>query len=421
VDDDTTWGPEDEDEADGPRATPPDQEQGDEVELPHWTAPASGEQQAVTGDPASGDPETWNALSTSGPRWRDAGSDFDDADDIRLLAEDHPQAAGVGATESATGEQFFGTDDSFNPTLLPPGQQAPESIPAAPPLPPVGADPAVQESEGPDRDMATAVITGVVLVGVAAVCFLIGEWITALFATLLLLVAGAEFFNSVRHVGYQPATLLGLASIGGLSGAVYWRGEAAYAIVLFLIVAFALLWYLLDISEDRPVPNLGVTLLGVMYVGILGSFAALLLTHQNGIGLLLVPIIAAVGYDVGAFLVGRSAGKSPLSDASPNKTVEGLVGGCILAIAATVAIIGIGGVTPWGDGPGSLSDTIIVAIVAAAVAPLGDLCESMLKRDLGIKDMGNILPAHGGVLDRFDSLLFVMPATYCTALVLDII
>ena len=79
-----------------------------------------------------------------------------------------------------------------------------------------------------------------------------------------------------------------------------------------------------------------------------------------------------------------------------------------------------GGVTPWGDDPGSLSDTIIVAIVAAIAAPLGDLCESMLKRDLGVKDMGNILPAHGGLLDRFDSMLFVLPAAYCTALVLDV-
>jgi phosphatidate cytidylyltransferase len=191
--------------------------------------------------------------------------------------------------------------------------------------------------------------------------------------------------------------------------------------VLFLIVVFAMLWYLLGVSDERPVPNLGVTMLGIMYIGMLGSFAALLLTFPDGIGLLIAPIVAAVGYDLGAFLVGRSAGRSPLSDASPNKTVEGLVGGCIAAIAATVAIIGIGGVEPWGDGAGSLSDTIILGIVAAVAAPLGDLCESLLKRDLGVKDMGTILPGHGGLLDRFDSLLFVLPASYCTALVLDII
>lgn len=425
--DDTTWGSEgDDEEVEDLRIIPPESTGGDEVELPHWTAPASGEQEAVSDAPPDDSAETWNALSTSGPRWRDAGSDFDEADDIRLLAEDHPQASGVGATDSATGEQFFGDEDTFNPTLMPPGASGAQDIPPAPPLPPPAAPEGVEPQPAPsekgrDRDMGTAIITGLVLAGVAVVCFLIGSGITAAFATLLLLVAGAEFFNSVHKVGYQPATLLGLAAIGGLSGAVYWRGVAAYPIVLFLIVVFAMLWYLLGVSDERPVPNLGVTMLGVMYVGMLGSFAALLLAQPDGIGLLLAPVIAAVGYDVGAFLVGRSAGKSPLSDASPNKTVEGLVGGCIAAIAATVAIVGIGGIEPWGDTPGSLSDTIILAIVAAIAAPLGDLCESVLKRDLGVKDMGNILPAHGGLLDRFDSLLFVMPASFCAALLLDII
>ena len=111
MDDETTRGPNgDDEEVEGLRIIPPESAEGEEVALPHWTAPASGEQPVVGGSATGDDAETWNALSTSGPRWRDAGEDFDESDDIRLLAEDHPQAAGVGATDSATGEQFFGEE-----------------------------------------------------------------------------------------------------------------------------------------------------------------------------------------------------------------------------------------------------------------------------------------------------------------------
>ena len=88
---------------------------------------------------------------------------------------------------------------------------------------------------------------------------------------------------------------------------------------------------------------------------------------------------------------------------SPNKTYEGLAGGMLVAVLAAVVICGR--FVPWDD----LGDSIKLGVVVAIAAPLGDLCESMIKRDLGIKDMGTILPGHGGVLDRFDALLFVPP------------
>ncbi len=99
---------------------------------------------------------------------------------------------------------------------------------------------------------------------------------------------------------------------------------------------------------------------------------------------------------------------------SPNKTYEGLAGGMLMAILAAVVICGR--FVPWDD----LGDSIKLGIVVAIAAPLGDLCESMIKRDLGIKDMGTILPGHGGILDRFDALLFVLPAVYYLARVADI-
>ena len=124
--------------------------------------------------------------------------------------------------------------------------------------------------------------------------------------------------------------------------------------------------------------------------------------------MLIAAILAAVGYDVGGLAIGRTMGARPLSDASPNKTVEGLVGGMIVSISVTFIVVGLFGIAPF-DGPGA---ALKIGFVAALAAPLGDLCESLVKRDLGIKDMGSVLPEHGGVLDRFDALLFVLPAVF---------
>ena len=185
-------------------------------------------------------------------------------------------------------------------------------------------------------------------------------------------------------------------------------------LALFLTLVVGLLWYLLDIGGEHAVPNLGVTMLSVVYVGVFGSFAALLLRGPDGTGMLLAAIIATVAYDVAGLFIGRSMGRAPLSVASPNKTVEGTIGGMVAALAAVVVIVGIVGIHPFD----SFGDALVLGVALAVVAPIGDLCESLLKRDLGVKDMGTILPCHGGLLDRFDGLLFALPTTYYLARVL---
>jgi phosphatidate cytidylyltransferase len=186
--------------------------------------------------------------------------------------------------------------------------------------------------------------------------------------------------------------------------------------VLVLASAVGFLWYLVGAGGDRPVANIGVTMLGIGWIGLFGAFAGLLLAGPHGVALLLAAVIPTIGYDVGALFVGRSAGSRPLSPASPSKTIEGLAGGMILAVVTAVvfSIVG-GGVTPFDDWQEGLKLGVLVALVA----PLGDLAESLVKRDLGIKDMGSVLPAHGGLLDRFDGLLFVLPAVWYLARVSD--
>ena len=167
--------------------------------------------------------------------------------------------------------------------------------------------------------------------------------------------------------------------------------------------------------------NVGVTLLGVLWVGLFGSFAALMLAlpptaglEDPGTGILLAAIFGTVGYDVGGLFIGKNAGRQPLSNASPNKTVEGLIGGCVVA----VVVVAVGSVP--GFGPiDTFSEGLLVGLAVAVSAPLGDLCQSLVKRDLGVKDMGALLPGHGGLLDRFDSLLFVLPTVYLLATLRD--
>jgi phosphatidate cytidylyltransferase len=175
------------------------------------------------------------------------------------------------------------------------------------------------------------------------------------------------------------------------------------------------------------VANLGITLLGVMWIGFLGSFAGLFLglgdavkdrgdlSSNPGIGVLIAAVVVAVAYDIGGFFVGQRFGRTPLSDVSPNKTQEGLGGGIIVAVVVTFIVVSF--IAPIGDG---IFRTFVFALLCAIAAPVGDLCESFIKRDLGIKDMGSVLPAHGGILDRFDSMLFVLPVAYFVSIPLGI-
>jgi phosphatidate cytidylyltransferase len=147
-----------------------------------------------------------------------------------------------------------------------------------------------------------------------------------------------------------------------------------------------------------------------LWIGVLGSYAALMLRAPHGKGLLLGAVIVAVAADVVAFLVGRWIGSRPMAASiSPSKTIEGFVGGLVAAIVAG-AIVGKE-LTPWGGMKHGLFLGLVVGLVAAA----GDLFESMIKRDLGMKDSGTVLPGHGGLLDRFDSIIVALPAAYYVA------
>ena len=360
------------------------------------------EERVAGSDVETGDGTAWDTFSEGSPAWGDA-EDHNDELDVGYLTEQHPQAAEVGVTDTAAGAQFFGDedDDMWH------GADDPPMMP--------------MRERTSDRKLGPALATGVLLCAVAIVCFWLSSVLVLVLLCLLMVLAAGEFFGAMRAVGYQPATLVGLVAAVGLPIAVYWRGAEAYPLAIGLVIMAALCWHLVGVTSERPVPNVAVTLFGVGYVAVLGSFGALMLAYDKGTGLLFGAVVGTVAYDVGAWAVGRMFGRTRLSKASPNKTVEGLIGGVVLAVVASAVVLGVGRIDPWGDNPGSVSHALVLGIVVAVAATLGDLSESMIKRDLGIKDMGNLLPGHGGVLDRFDGLLFAMPATWGLALLIDVI
>ena len=264
---------------------------------------------------------------------------------------------------------------------------------------------------GSGRNLPAAIAVGAVLAALFFGALRLGEAATVALVVIVLVLAAAEFYRAARPLGYRPATLAGLVGVGGLSVAVHLRGVEAYPIVLAVSAVTIFCWFLLGVEREHPTANLAITMLGLLWVGGLGSFAALILREPNGDSMLIGAVIGTVVYDVGGYLVGRTTGQSRLAPRiSPNKTHEGLIGGIVLSVViTTLALNRFPGVFPW---TGSLLDALWLSLAVALAAPLGDLTQSMVKRDVAIKDMGSLLPGHGGVFDRFDALLFALPAAY---------
>jgi phosphatidate cytidylyltransferase len=387
--------------------------------MPHWTDPPTGEVPKIIPEGVEGgsdDLEAWSSFATSGPRWRDQAGDWEDADfDAADLG--HDEGTRVGALddrERPAPDDFFGVhaeEDLVTIDEVPPRPVATPPVPR--PRPRRGPGASVPNS---GRDMPMAIATGMGMFVLALILFKIGPAAVLALVAAVIVLAAAELFAALQRGGYQPATLLGLVASGGLVLSAYWKGEAALPLVLGLTVLFTFLWYLLGVTRSSPTMNAGVTLLAVLQIGLLGSFGALILTLPHGRGVLFGVILATATNDIGALLIGQQVGRAPVAPSvSPNKTVEGVVGGAITSVILTILVLKVFNVDPWTTGSAAA-----LALVVAVAAPLGDLAESMIKRDLGIKDMGTVLPGHGGFLDRFDGLLFALPVVYYLCRLLNI-
>lgn len=356
------------------------------ADLPHWSEPATGEQPVV----AVGDGD--------GPRFRSGADDWDEIDEAIVVEDDAPGDAptGVVAAEPEDDDAAFIAEVEARRRVRPVSSQGGMARPA--PTPPTPAD------------LTTRLITGVAIAVLALICFHVGRAATTVLVAVIVGIAALEFFQTVRRVGFRPSVPVGVLASVAIVPIAYARGEFAYPFVLALTVVFSLLWFMFRAGPGRPVVNVAMTIGGFAYVGGLAGFAGLLLGYSNGIGLVLGLVLCVIAYDAAGYLVGTRFGRTPLAPTiSPGKTLEGLVGGIVASIV--VAVLIASHIHPWGG----IGNSFLLGLVVGIVAPVGDLCESMVKRDLRIKDFGSLLPGHGGVLDRFDAMLFVLPAVYYLA------
>jgi phosphatidate cytidylyltransferase len=259
-------------------------------------------------------------------------------------------------------------------------------------------------------------------------------WTFGLFFAFVQAVMLWEFYRMMRTAGYAPAALAGmLTSVwlfaafffsfqfakysGGIRSTISQYAGNGVGICLLLCTTVLLLREISvwagETGKKSPFASIGVNLLGIFYVGLPISLLNIIaFPEQNSYGFqikeydyrrvfaLLFLIWAS---DIGAYAVGRAIGKHKLAPKiSPGKTWEGWAGGFVLTLVVGWAI---GFMLP--DMP--LTHRLVAAGVVAVFAPLGDLAESMLKRSVGVKDSGSIMPGHGGLLDRFDAFLLVLP------------
>ncbi len=260
------------------------------------------------------------------------------------------------------------------------------------------------------RDVPAAFLTGLVLAILALGSLAIGDWAFALVAGAIVLWAQGELYLALQRHHLQPATALGLASGALVLGAAYFSGEAAMLAMFALSIVASFLWYMAAPVSHRggAAANIGVTVLGIAYVPLLAGYALVMLDFPDGRALVVSVIGLTVVYDTAAFIVGSWWGSHPLAPTiSPKKSVEGALGATLVVIAVSVGLV-----ANYVDSLNTVGKSVGLAVVITVMAPLGDLAESLLKRDLELKDMGSILPGHGGVLDRIDSVLFVAPAAF---------
>jgi phosphatidate cytidylyltransferase len=288
-------------------------------------------------------------------------------------------------------------------------------------------------------ELAKRTLVAVVAAPLALWIVLVGGAPLAALLAIVSALGAWEFYRIARAAGSHPLDDAGIA----LAGLIPLTVHASYlgvftvqpgmwALVVLLILG-ASIW--LRGVEGRPLAAVSTTVLGVVYTAGMLSFGYAIRYHDSVMGydvvgakhvafgmlgmrippggvLLVFPLVITWASDIGAYFVGRAiGGRKLLPSVSPGKTVAGAVGGLVTSMIVSLlyarAVLAPGaslGFTPWG--------ALLFGGIISVAAQVGDLFESLIKREGGIKDSSTIIPGHGGILDRFDSLIFVLPVAY---------
>ena len=273
----------------------------------------------------------------------------------------------------------------------------------------MSSQPAVAPAPGTSRagrDLPVAVAVGLgLLLLVAASLFVRRE----AFGLIAVAAVGAglwELAQAFARRGVHIPVLPLLVGDVGILVSAYVAGMEALFVAFVLTVGGIVVWRVLDGSGPRAVRDATSGVFAAAYLPLMAGFVMLMLAAEDGAMRVALFILLCVANDTGGYVVGVLIGRHPLAPSvSPKKTWEGLLGSVVLA-----SVVGVLGVHLMFDGDPAVGALLGVATVA--VATLGDLGESLIKRDLELKDMGTLLPGHGGILDRIDSMLLAAPVVY---------
>jgi phosphatidate cytidylyltransferase len=255
------------------------------------------------------------------------------------------------------------------------------------------------------RNLPAAFAVGGGLAAVVVASLLV--WRPAFLAVIVaaVVVATWEMARAVRVTQARPPLPPLLAGGAGMTVAAWFAGPEALSLGLLVTVLAILVWRLFG-GPDGYQRDVSTATLIAVYVPFLGGFAALLGAADDGQWRVLVMLAVVVLTDTGGYVAGVFFGRHPMAPAiSPKKSWEGLAGSLLAAAAGGAVGLALFFDVDWWWGA-------VCGLLVAVAAVVGDLAESMLKRDIGIKDMSTLLPGHGGLMDRLDSILFAAPAAY---------
>jgi len=266
------------------------------------------------------------------------------------------------------------------------------------------------------RNQPLAIATALLLAGVLIASLVLSRPAFVAFLLGIVTLALLELLTVLRARATRPARPVVLAMGALLVVGAYLEGPAALSFGLLVTILAAFAWYLVDRGRTEVTRNVAATVFAVVYVPFMAAHLSLVVGRADHyVGALLGYAALVVIYDTGAYATGATLGRRPIApQVSPNKSWEGAIGATVVCLLAGAFLLPLW--EPW-----TLASGLVLAGATCVVAPLGDLSESMLKRDLAVKDMGSILPGHGGVLDRVDALLFMAPVLYYVLAAFDLI
>lgn len=260
------------------------------------------------------------------------------------------------------------------------------------------------------RNVPLATLVGLGLLGLVVVALFVRK---EAFVVLTVLAIGAALWELAQAFTRRdiqlPLLPLLVGSVGILVSA-FEAGSEALLVSFVLTVGGVVVWRVLDGPGQPALRDAAAGTFAAAYLPFLGGFVMLMLSEADGPKRVLLFILMVVANDTGGFIAGVLAGRHPLArSVSPSKTWEGFAGSLLLAMGIGAAgMHWLFSTNPWLG--------VVIGAGTVVIATLGDLSESLLKRDLQLKDMGTLLPGHGGLLDRLDSLLIAAPVVYLALL-----